>query len=298
MATVGMAVGAFGQYNFRYNTELGRSEKEADENGQMSLDQVPFLSGFVAGSPGNARLVWFLLPELAVFLLEDATTIYIWCMTDTFNTDNLVGVINVITTITSAVGIVILLIYCTVVFFRTYGDSVECFSCADYSLWKDEDARTFVILVLGSLIIVGFFGYTAIGEVAFGDNAVIADGMLKAVQVFYGIGCTLGVYVMLMIRGALMIDWMGMPCSTKYGMDCHWCLEDDACCCDPHCSCNLDGCCAGQCWCGEDGSFREHICTPLLNPHCCGYNCCSACACVTCCRNSSDKCCGLCCGYD
>jgi hypothetical protein len=260
MATVGMAVGVVGQYNFRYNPKLGRGGEEAHTEGQISLDQVPFLSYLSAGSPTNARLIWYLLPQLAIFFLEDATTIFIWCMTDTFDASNVVGLINVITTITSAAIIVGLLIYATVAFFRSdfgtdYAEErgVGCgnfFSCKEnYSVWGEGASRTFLLLVLGSLTIVTFFGYVAIGEIAFSGNGSVSEGIVMAVNVFYGIGCTLGVYILMMIRGAVMLQWVNMPCSDKYDIECEFCMADDACCCDDACTCNLEGCCTGQCWC-------------------------------------------------
>ena len=42
---------------------------------------MPFLVLLVSGTPSNSRLVWFIVPELAVFALEDATTIFVWCET-------------------------------------------------------------------------------------------------------------------------------------------------------------------------------------------------------------------------
>lgn len=261
MATVGMAVGLLGHYHWRYNWELGRGG-EGHEEGIVDTYQVPFLFSLIAGSLRNSRLVWFILPELAVFLLEDCTTIFIWSMTGTFDGSN-VAAVNLVATILSAAVIVVLLICTTVAFFRSeYGG-------------QDEDARTFLILVIGSIIIVAFFGYTAIGEIGFGDSTGasgffaeagfdgsgsaegggsadpptdalgISDGLLTAVKVFYGIGCTLGAYMALMIRGATMVQWKTMPCFKRYDLACECCCNMDSCCCDAYCSCK--GCCKGPC---------------------------------------------------
>lgn len=63
MAVLGILVGSVGHYNRRYNPEI---KAPGTANGAVSLAQVPYLVLLVAGSPENSKLVWFVLPELAV----------------------------------------------------------------------------------------------------------------------------------------------------------------------------------------------------------------------------------------
>lgn len=90
----------------KVKTKLWRLKDEhtAEGKGRGSLD--------MNDKDGRAGYIFFSgMMELVIFLIEDATTVFVWWQTGTYDSDSIVAQANLITTVVSAVGAAIALLY-------------------------------------------------------------------------------------------------------------------------------------------------------------------------------------------
>jgi hypothetical protein len=247
MSIFGLIVGTVGHYNRRNNPEI---QPPGTTNGAVSLNQVPYLVLLVGGSPANSNLVWFVLPELAVFALEDATAIFVWAETGTYDTANTIALASLIVTCTSAAIIVGMLGFAVVRFFvsrKAMGFNATIFSCSKHgSAWRDEDSRAFLLLIGGSFAVVLYFSGVALGAVyvAGPDNGggttstILDGGLLISTRVVYAITLLVGIYMTLIIRGSTIHQWKKMPLKKERGCACNLCCSAEV-----GCGGSVQGCC-------------------------------------------------------
>lgn len=97
-----------------------------DEGGDYDYDY-----GFDMNTKvGRDGYIWFSrLMELVIFLVEDATTVFVWWQTGTYNSDNGLARANLITTVVSAVGAATALLYGMIRWLRGNGcdSKAACF---------------------------------------------------------------------------------------------------------------------------------------------------------------------------
>ena len=172
MAVAGVIVGAFGQYNWHYNPDTQGGED------YVLFRQVPILSSFTghlnAGSGGNTRLLFYLVPAMAVFSLEDATTIYVWAETGTFGSD-VFSVMNMSITLASAGSLAVKLLLCACKYFRSENFEGRC----------NVDAVAFLGIAGTALACVAFFIYAGAGAVLGAGEGGVDAGVLVAIRVMW-----------------------------------------------------------------------------------------------------------------
>lgn len=78
----------------------------------------------------NAYIMFSGMMEIVIFLVEDATTVFVWWQTGTYNANSGLAQANLITTVVSAVGAATALVYGLIRAVRGTGDGCDGFAAA------------------------------------------------------------------------------------------------------------------------------------------------------------------------